>query len=288
MGIFDKITRGITRGIGNAVSKATQKAVERKATEILTPKIKQAADTIAGSTSQSSQTAHTSSGNTVGELEDSLNSLGTAMGSYATKVASNLKVCASCGASASADKKFCPECGNPLPEKTVSQSCVCPECGKQNSLNEKFCGDCGTKLPITAEGEQRQKNADMEVIQSWDDKLSVYPKWKFGGTNYYIEEYGSNAYVFGVTFKGYDQAYEAVQCYKELLKQNGFTPAGQYPSEGQLYKIVNGVCYHVDVENCFEGDAQSPSIGFNIGEPNGGFYYEEKPKKKKGLFGLFG
>ena len=52
--------------------------------------------------------------------------------------------------------------------------------------------------------------------------------------------------------------------------------------------MVNGVCYHVDVENCFEGDAQSPSIGFNTGEPSGGFYYEEKTKKKKGLFGLFG
>ena len=288
MGIFDKITRGITRGIGNAVSKATQKAVERKATEILTPKIKQAADTIAGSTSQSSQTAHTGNGNTVGELEDSLNSLSTAMGSYATKVASNLKVCASCGASASADKKFCPECGEALPETTLAQSCVCPTCGKQNSLNEKYCGACGSKLPITEEVERRQQKVDSEVMLLWRRKLVVYPEWQFGGTNYHLEEYGDNAYTFNATFKSYDQAYNAVQSYKELLKQNGFIPAGQHPSEVQLYKMVNGVCYHVDVENCFEGDAQSPSIGFNIGEPNGGFYYEEKPQKKKGLFGLFG
>ena len=159
MGIFDKITRGIKRGIGNAVSKATQKAVERKATEILTPKINQAADTIAGGTSQSRQTARTSNRNTVGELDNSLNSLSTAMNSYATKMASNLKVCSICGATATSDKKFCPECGNPLPEKTVCQSCVCPECGKQNSLNEKYCGDCGSKLPITEEVERRQQTS---------------------------------------------------------------------------------------------------------------------------------
>ena len=202
-------------------------------------------------------------------------------------MASNLKVCSICGATATSDKKFCPECGNPLPEKTLSQSCVCPECGKQNSLNEKYCSDCGSKLPITEEVERRQQKVDSEVMLLWRKKLDVYPEWQFGGTNYHIEEYGDNAYTFNATFKSYDQAYNAVQSYKELLKQNGFVPAGQHPSEVQLYKMVNGVCYHVDVENCFEGDAQSPSIGFNIGEPNGGFYYEEKTKPKKSLFDIF-
>ncbi len=288
MGIFDKITKGITRGIGNAVSNATQKAVEKKATEILTPKINQAADTIAGKVEQSVQTANNVNTASNNSLETSLENLNSAMNAYATKVAQNVKVCPKCNATVSADKKFCPECGEVLPEKTLAQGSVCTQCGKQNSITEKYCTNCGTKLPQTIEAEQKQQNDDINVLNGWNEKLGGYPKWEFGGSKYYIEDYEGEYYSFTATFDNYEKACSAVENYRNCLQQNGFAPAGQYPSIEHLYKKVNGVCYHVDTEHCFEGDSNCPTIGFDNREPTGGFDYQEKPKKKKGLFGLFG
>ncbi len=280
MGLFDKITRGITRGIGNAVSNATQKAVEKKATEVLTPKINRAADTIAGSSKPSGTT-------NTGSLEGALGNLTNAFSGYATQAAQNLKICPKCNTGNSADKKFCSKCGEMLPEKTLGSLAVCPACGKQNNVSERFCSDCGTKLPITLETEEKQRQSDEQVMNEWQEKLSAYPKWRLGGTEYHLELYDEGYYTFTVKYPSHEEAYSAVTSYRNFLKQNGFKEAGQYPSIEHLYKKENGVCYHVDTEHCFEGDADRPTIGFDKREPQGGFDYVKPEPKKKGLLGLF-
>ena len=287
MSIFDKITKGITRGISNAVSNATQKAVEKKANEILAPKINHAADTIAGRVAQSNSTATNNQNRQASSMQGSLNNLQTAMGAYATKVAQDVKVCSKCNTMASADKKYCPECGELLPETTLAQGSVCSVCGKQNSLAEKFCSNCGAKLPQTVQSEQKQINDDLSVLKSWDEKLSSYPKWECGGSRYCIDEYDNSVFVFSAMYKDYEQARSALNEYKSLLLNNGFTPAGQYPSEEHLYKMIDDICYHADLEHCFESDPNILNIAFDKSEPSGGFDYQEQPKKKKGLFGLF-
>lgn len=55
-----------------------------------------------------------------------------------------------------------------------------------------------------------------------------------------------------------------------------------------LYKMYNGRCLHVDLEHCFEGDCEWPTIGFDLSEPTGGFdYVKPEPKKVGGLKDLF-
>lgn len=277
MGIFDKITRGIGKGIGNAIGNATQKAVEKKAAEVLTPKINQAADTIAGNAARGSSSS----------LEGALGNLEGAMSGYATRAMQNMKVCPACETACSADKKFCPSCGGPLPEKTLAQDAVCPNCGKQNQITEKFCSDCGTKLPIVAAAENRQKQADDSVLAQWTEKLPAYPVWTIGGREYSLDNYDVNYYVFSVRLRSVEEAHRAVATYRTVLQQSGFRMAGQYPSIEHLYKRVDGVVYHVDTEHCFEGDSDRPSIGFDQSEPLGGFDYVKPEPKKKGLFGFF-
>lgn len=287
MGIFDKITRGITRGIGNAVSNATQKAVERKATEILTPKINQAADTIAGNVEQSSSTANKNAGCQTNSLESAISNLNGSINSYVNKTACNIKICSKCEKPTSADKKFCPNCGELLPETTVAQGAVCSACGKQNGIEEKFCSECGAKLPQTLQSEQKALQENENVLARWQTLLPEYPVWTFGGKEFYLENYDTH-FVFSSKHNSYEEGLDAVKKYRQLLLQNGFVQAGQYPSIEHLYKKINGICYHVDTEHCFEGDADRPSIGFDKSEPTGGFDYQEKPKKKKSLFDLFG
>ncbi len=279
MGFFDKISRGISRGIGNAVGKATQKAVEKKATEALAPKINQAADAIAGTNT---------SGDSInkGALDSALGNFANAVSGYASQTAQNLKICPKCNTPAAADKKFCPECGEALPEKTLGESAVCGSCGKQNAITEKFCSGCGAKLPIAIEAEEKQLKDDQSVLDEWKEKLGAYPVWTLGGSNYYLELYDSY-YSFSAKYASYEKAHRAVDSYREILQQNGFRTAGQYPSVEHLYKKVGDVCYHVDTEHCFEGDSDRPMIGFNVSEPTGGFDYEKPKPKKKGLFGLF-
>ncbi len=279
MGLFDKISRGITRGIGNAIGNAAQKAIEKKTTEVLAPKINQAADTIAGKGAPGG-TANT------GSLEGALGNLTNAVSGYATQAAQNLKICPKCNTPASADKKFCPSCGAGLPEKTLGQAAVCPSCGKQNAISEKFCAECGTKLPLTVEAEAKQAQADMGVLSEWESKLPNYPKWNLGGEKYDLEVYDGGYYAFSAVFPTREEASNAVTAYRTLLQQNGFVTAGQYPSIEHLYKRIDGVCYHADTEHCFDGDSERPTIGFDTQEPHGGFDYVKPEPKKKGLFGL--
>ena len=52
--------------------------------------------------------------------------------------------------------------------------------------------------------------------------------------------------------------------------------------------VIDGVCYHVDTEHCFEGDSDCPAIGFDKSEPYGGFnYVKPEPKKKTSFMDLF-
>lgn len=218
-----------------------------------------------------------------------LSGLERALQGYATQLSQNLKVCPGCNKPASADQTFCPHCGTKLPEETLAQGAVCPQCGKQNGLGMKFCQDCGAKLPHAIAADEASAAKDAEVLADWDAKLPYYPKWCFGGRNYYIESYDEGQYMFSASFDGDPQAAQnAVAQYKQYLTQCGFRPAGMYPSAEHLYQRIGAVVYHVDTEHCFEGDPDTAQIGFMTGEPQGGFdYVKPEPRKSASWQDLF-
>lgn len=273
MGFLERaIKRGISEGIGKAVGQAITKAVEPTATE-LANKAAQHFDNAAQQNSQQKQ--RVSSG-----FEGAFANLERAAQSYATEMSKNIKICPSCESSVSADKIFCPSCGAKLPEQTIAEGAVCTNCNKQNPVGTKFCTDCGTKLPAAVQADEAAATKDAAVMQKWDELLSQYPKWNCGGRNFCIED--MDGYImFAPDFEGnHYAAKNAIEQYKALLLENGFRQAGQYPSPSHLYKMLDGACYHVDTEHCFDGDSDCPTVYFNIGEPTGGFNYE-KPEPKK-------
>ena len=273
------LERAIRRGVSDAVGKAIGKAIEPTVTD-LTNKAANAIDQAAQNTEQ--QVARSSG------LEGAMANLERSVQGSATEAAKNMKVCPNCNKPTTADKKFCPDCGTQLPEQTVAQGAVCPSCGKQNAIGTKFCQDCGTKLPAAIAEEQAQADRNAAVMAEWDAKLPQYPKWSCGGTKMYIDDYGTH-YIFGAEFNGNETAAQrAVSEYRQVLLQNGFCQAGEYPSVEHLYKRVDGVVYHVDTEHCFDGDPDCPSIGFDKSEPRGGFdYVKPEPKKKTSFLDLF-
>lgn len=277
------IRRGISQGIGNAVGKAVGQAIEPTATELANKaagQIDAAAQTTAQQTPQTTQAA---SG-----LEGAFANLQRSMEGYATEAAKNMKICPNCNKPTTADKKFCPDCGAKLPEETVAQGAVCPSCGKQNTVGTKFCSDCGTKLPAAVQEEQAAQANDAAVMAEWDEKLPQYPKWSCGGTDFSLEEYDPGSYQLSACFASHEAAREAVKQYRILLQENGFRPAGQYPTVGQLFKKIGDVCYNVDTEHCFDGDGDCPTIDFCIREPYGGFdYVKPEPKKQTSFKDLF-
>lgn len=286
MGMFDRmirdgIRRGISNAVGNAVGSAVQKAVEPKAAELV--------NKAAGQLDSASNSGTRQDINTSGGLEGAMANLERAAQGYATEAAKNMKICPSCQKPTTADKRFCPECGTALPEQTVAQSAVCINCGKQNSIGIKFCQDCGTKLPAAIQEEQAAADRNAAVMAAWDEKLSHYPKWNCGGTDYAFDDYDTYM-TFSARFKDNDYvARQSVEQYRQILLHSGFRQAGQYPSMEHLYKKVEGICYHVDTEHCFEGDSDCPTIGFDNSEPYGGFdYVKSEPKKKASFMDLFG
>ncbi len=284
MGFLDRaIRRGISEGISDAIGNAVQKAVEPKATELAN----KAADKIDEATNQAQQTEKTVQKS--GGFEGAMANLQRSVEGYATEAAKNMKVCPSCGEAATADKAFCPSCGAKLPDMTVADGAVCPSCGKQNTVGTKFCSGCGTKLPAAVAEEEARAGRDAAAMQEWDARLSQYPKWNCGGTDFCIEEHTPGYLSFYPNFEGNNaKARQAVESYRQLLLENGFREAGEYPSKEHLYKKVDGVCYHVDTEHCFDGDPDCPQIGFDTNEPSGGFdYVKPEPKKKTGIFDLF-
>ena len=273
------LERAIRRGVSDAVGKAIGKAIEPTVTDLTN----KAANAIDQSVQNTEQQVARSSG-----LEGAMANLERSVQGYATEAAKNMKVCPNCNKPTTADKKFCPECGTQLPEQTVAQGAVCPSCGKQNAIGTKFCQDCGTKLPAAIAEEQAQADRNAAVMAEWDAKLPQYPKWTCGGTKMYIDDYDTH-YIFGAEFNGNSTAAQrAVSEYRQVLLQNGFRQAGEYPSIEHLYKRVDGVVYHADTEHCFEGDPDCPSIGFDKSEPRGGFdYVKPEPKKKTSFLDLF-
>ena len=274
------LERAIRRGVSNAVGKAIGKAIEPTVTD-LTNKAANAIDQAAQNTEQ--QVARSSG------LEGAMANLERSVQGYATEAAKNMKVCPNCNKPTTADKRFCPDCGTQLPEQTVAQGAVCPNCGKQNAIGTKFCQDCGTKLPAAIQEEQAQADRNANLMAEWDQYLSHYPKWSCGGSEFNIEEYDPGCFEFRANFNGNHQAARrAVDEYRQILLQNGFRQAGEYPSVEHLYKRVDGVVYHVDTEHCFDGDSDCPSIGFDKSEPRGGFdYVKPEPKKKTSFLDLF-
>ena len=281
MGFLERaIRRGISEGVGKAVGGALSKAIEPTATEL--------ANRAAQQMDQAAENSMQQSRRTVSGLEGAFANLERAAQNYATEMSKNIKICPSCGQPADSDKKFCPSCGTRLPEETLAQGAVCPSCGKQNSIGTKFCSDCGTRLPAAIQEEQAAEARKASVMNEWDEKLSAYPKWNCGGNEYYIEQYDTDQFSFSARLATDHAAQNAVRQYREYLQQNGFRPAGQYPSAQHLYKMQDGICYHVDTEHCFDGDSDCPVIYFSVGEPHGGFYYvKPEPKKPVGLKDLF-
>lgn len=120
--------------------------------------------------------------------------------------------------------------------------------------------------------EKVEVEIDADVLAKWAEKLPEYPVWNCGGKYYELEE-GDNWVKFSAYFDTEAEGENSVPAYRELLRANGFREAGQYPDKDHLYKKVGGICYHVDMEHCFEGSMNSPDIWFNNEEPDGGFDY---------------
>lgn len=271
------IRRGVSRGVAQAVSSAVRTAVEPKATELAN---KTAAQLDSASNGGNIQNAS-------GSFEGAMANLERAAQGYATEVSKNMKICPSCNSAATADNKFCPKCGTKLPDQTLADSAVCTNCGKQNSLGMKFCSACGTKLPAAIAEEERAAAQFASVMAEWDSLLPAYPKWNLGGSSPCIEQ--DDGYLwFSVTFPNNFAAQKAVDSYRALLRENGFRPAGQYPSEGLLFKKIGDVCYRADTEHCFEGSSECPTVYFSVGEPTGGFdYVKPEPTESFNFKSLF-
>ena len=275
------LERAIRRGVSDAVGKAIGKAIEPTVTDLTN----KAANAIDQATQTQTQPTQRSSG-----LEGAMSNLESKLQGYATEAAKNTKVCPKCGRPNGADKKFCADCGTALPEHTLAQGSVCTDCGTQNNIGTKFCQNCGAKLPATIQEEELQAQKKAAVMAEWDEKLPQYPKWSCGGDSIYIDCYEENYYSVNVTFKNNPHtAQRAVEEYRQILLQNGFRQAGQYPSKEQLFKRIDGVVYNVDTEHCFEGDPDTACIGFSVREPYGGFdYVKPEPKKPTSFKDLFG
>ncbi len=283
MGFLDRaIKKGVSKAIGKAVGEAVGKAIQPAATELAN----KAAGHINNAAENKQNTERQTQG---GSLQGAFSNLERSMSNYATEAAKNMKVCPNCNKPTTADKKFCPDCGSALPEQTVAEGAVCTNCGKQNAIGTKFCSDCGAKLPAAIQEEQAAAERDARALAEWNEKLTHYPKWSCGGCNFEINDY-DGYYGFSADFRGDSQAARnAVEQYRQVLLQNGFRMAGQYPSMEHLYKKEEGICYHVDTEHCFEGDSDCPQVYFNISEPSGGFdYVKPEPKKKASFKDLFG
>lgn len=299
MGFLERaIRRGVSDAVGNAIGSAVKSAVEPKVNELANKTAQQLEQTAANTvqqTQQAAQATQTAAAQTTtqqtaaqtGSLGSALTNLQRSMENYANEAAKNMKICPSCGASATADQKFCPSCGTKLPEQTVAQGAVCTSCGKQNQVGTKFCQECGAKLPAAIAEEQATAEKNAAVLAQWNTVLAGFPQWTLGGNNYCIEQ-GDGYVEFRASFFTAFAAQNAVEQYRAVLRQNGFRVAGEYADKDHLYNKINGVCYHVDLEHCFEGDDDTPSIYFMHDEPTGGFdYVKPEPKQSTGFFGLF-
>jgi len=109
----------------------------------------------------------------------------------------------------------------------------------------------------------------MSVLDQWETLLPQYPKWCFGGDNIELTEQGTdNGYpVYGLTAE--NVSHVMLDRYIQLLKQNGFSGGGEFPSDADLFKRVNGVVYNFCSENGLDDDG-CLMVGFRVREPHGG------------------
>ena len=287
MSLLEKaIKNGISKGISNAVGNAIKQAVEPKVTEYAN-KVVGELDQAAQSVTQQTQDAAHETAKEASGLESAFANLQQSMENYATQAAKNMKICPKCQTPSPSDKSFCPNCGTKLPEETLAQSTVCTQCGKQNAIGTKFCSSCGTKLPFALAQEKAEEEKNAAVLAEWAEKMPEYPLWNCGGTDFELEE-GEDWFRFAASFDTEAEGEQSIPAYRALLKENGFREAGQNPDKSHLYKKIDGKCYHVDTEHCFEGSMERPEIWFNVAEPYGGFDYVKPEPKARKKFGLFG
>lgn len=287
MGFLERaIRKGVSDAVGKAVGNAVKSAVEPKATEFVNKTAEQF-ERQTQAAAQQTQQAASSAGQSTSGLEGALSNLQRSMEGYATEAAKNMKICPSCGEGTTAEKNFCPSCGARLPEQTVAQGAVCTSCGKQNTIGTKFCQDCGAKLPSALAEEQAAADKNAAALARWDEVLPGFPKWSCGGIEL-LYDTSFEAIEFIAVFADGISAQNAVEQYKNILKQNGFHEAGQYRDRDHLYNKINGVCYHVDTEHCFEGGSERASIYFMHDEPTGGYdYVKPEPPKRTSFFDMF-
>ena len=293
MGLLDNaLKKGVNRALGNVVANTVEKKVTETIAPIVNDAANQTADAISRTVPQPPPQQNTQEAGA--QLGGMFAGFASAAQSFANEAAKNMKICSACGEPANAETKFCPSCGAELPEQTVAQGSICSNCGKQNDIGTKFCADCGAKLPVAIAEEQAAKNRDDLVLAQWDTMLPQYPKWNLGGHDMSIEhisdsDSGYPYYGFSVSGVGVRE----VEQYNQLVMQNGFRPAGQYPSNSQLYKRVDGLVYNFSSEHAFD-ISECISLYFTIQEPTGGFdYVKPEPTQKKstgfgGIGGLFG
>ncbi|MCQ2485322.1 MAG: zinc ribbon domain-containing protein [Clostridia bacterium] len=278
MGFLDRaIKNGISKGVSDAIGKAVKQVVEPRATEYANNVAKQF-DEATQQTQEAQQAVKSTSG-----MEGAFANLQRSMENYATEMSKNVKVCPKCETATTSDKTFCPNCGEKLPEETLAEGAVCPSCGKQNTIGTKFCQDCGAKLPFAIAEDKAAAENDAAVLAKWAETMPQYPVWNCGGKDFDLE-INDEYQRFSARMENNSSALNAIDQYRELLLQNGFRQAGEYPCKEHLYKKIDGVCYHVDTEHCLDGDDDFPSFAFEAAEPTGGFDYV-KPEPQKG-FGL--
>ena len=281
----------VNRAVGNAVTGAVSNAVERKITDAvanpLNKAVNQAADTIAPTQPQQPYQQPNAQQNaqaqaSAAQLGGIFASLSGAAQSFAGEAAKNMKICPGCENPCGAEMKFCNQCGTPLPEMTVAQGAVCQDCGMQNGLGTRFCAGCGTKLPGALAEEAASQARNEAALSRWEALLPQYPRWNQGGSDISIEECGiENGWpAYGLHISGQNMPAALAQ-YCQLLKANGFVTAGEYPTEGSLYKRVNGMVYNFSSENAFDGGMDNMSVYFCVREPHGGFDYKKPEPKPK-------
>lgn len=280
-GVSDAVGKAIGGAVKDAVTPTAEKYVNRAANQL-----DEATKSVNQSVEQTQQATQQAAQQTSG-LDGAFANLQRSMESFATQASKNMKICPACGEGTTAEKSFCPSCGAKLPEMTVAQGAVCSSCGTQNTVGTKFCQSCGAKLPAAIAEEQAAADKNAAVLAQWDTVLAGFPKWELGGKHFEIE-CGDGYTEFCAVFDSDFAAQNAVNQYKQVLRQNGFREAGEYPDRDHLYNMIGGVCCHVDTEHCFDGGRERASIYFMHDEPTGGFnYVKPTPPKKTGLFDLF-
>ncbi|MCL2107379.1 MAG: zinc ribbon domain-containing protein [Oscillospiraceae bacterium] len=287
------VKKGLSKAVGNAVGQAASNAlgnaVQRKVGDAVAQPLNDAANQLSPPPDPvQTQQAQTSAA----QLGGIFAGFAGAAQSYANEAAKNMKICSSCGEAAGADQTFCPHCGARLPEMTAAQGAVCQGCGQQNDVGTKFCAGCGAKLPAALAGEEAARAKNEAELSKWESLLPQYPIWVLGGDEIQIEEYGleNGCPAYGLHISGAGLPGLLAQ-YSQILKQNGFVTAGQYPMESMLYKRVDGVVYCFSSDNAFDGGTDHMSLYFSVREPSGGFDYvkpepRQKPKGWKDLLGL--